>query len=124
MRARSRRIQSRWGLFPGVEPVLINDIRIMAGKNGSIQGPAEEKWGYTTLSVANWDNDGKKDIIVNTIFGKIIWYKNTGDLVNLESLYSVKVDWGGKPLKPVWNWLRNGGQLRLPQTGTMTGFAT
>jgi hypothetical protein len=42
------------------EPVLLKvngmDIRIMAGRNGSIQGPAEEKWGYTTLSVADWDN--------------------------------------------------------------------
>lgn len=89
-------------------PVLLKSghkvIRIMAGKNGSIQGPAEEKWGYTTLSVADWDNDGKKDIIVNSIFGKVIWYKNTGDLVNLEGPYSVKVDWGGKPLKPAWNW--------------------
>lgn len=90
-------------------PILLKvdgkDIRIMAGKNGSIQGPAEEKWGYITLSVADWDNDGKKDIIVNTIFGKIIWYKNTGDLINLEGPFNVKVDWGENQVpKPVWNW--------------------
>ena len=30
-------------------------FRIMAGPNGSIQGPAEAKWGYTTLNVADWD---------------------------------------------------------------------
>ena len=30
-------------------------FRIMAGPNGSIQGPAEAKWGYTTFSVADWD---------------------------------------------------------------------
>jgi len=30
-------------------------IRIMAGPNGSIQGPAEAKWGYTVLSAADWD---------------------------------------------------------------------
>src|SRR5690625_7111505 len=29
-------------------------IRILAGENGSIQGPAEAKWGYTVLSVADW----------------------------------------------------------------------
>lgn len=80
-------------------------IRIMAGKNGSIQGPAEEKWGYTTLSVADWDNDGRKDIIVNSIFGKVIWYRNTGDLLNLEGPFNVKVDWGkNQTPKPVWNW--------------------
>ena len=33
-------------------------IRIQAGPNGSIQGPCEAKWGYTTLSVADWDHDG------------------------------------------------------------------
>lgn len=30
-------------------------IRIQAGRKGSIQGPCEAKWGYTTLSVADWD---------------------------------------------------------------------
>ncbi|MGQ8337812.1 FG-GAP repeat domain-containing protein [Sunxiuqinia sp. A32] len=95
------------------KPVLLrsnqDDIRIMAGRNGSIQGPAEEKWGYTTLSVADWDNDGKKDVIVNSIFGKVIWYKNTGDLINLEGPYNVKVDWGEKEVsKPEWNWWNPG----------------
>ena len=28
-------------------------LRILAGPNGSIQGPAEAKWGYTTLTVAD-----------------------------------------------------------------------
>lgn len=90
-------------------PVLLKSggktIRIMAGENGSIQGPAEAKWGYTTLTVADWDMDGKKDIIVNSIFGEIIWYKNTGDYLNLEGPYKVRVDWGGIPTpKPAWNW--------------------
>lgn len=90
-------------------PVLLKskgkEIRLMAGNNGSIQGPAEAKWGYTTLSVADWDNDGKPDIIVNSIFGEIIWYKNNGDLLNLEGPYPVLVDWDTTSIpKPVWNW--------------------
>jgi len=94
-------------------PVLLKadgkEIRIMAGKNGSIQGPAEEKWGYTTLGIADWDNDGKKDIIVNSILGTVIWYRNTGDLVNLEGPNNVKVDWGENPApKPEWNWWNPG----------------
>ncbi|HWN93560.1 MAG TPA: VCBS repeat-containing protein, partial [Methylomirabilota bacterium] len=48
-------------------------IRIMAGPNGSIQGPLEAKWGYTTQTVADWDGDGLPDIIANSIFGKVIW---------------------------------------------------
>src|SRR5690606_9415135 len=35
-------------------------IRIQAGKNASIQGPAEAKWGYTALSISDWDGDGLK----------------------------------------------------------------
>ncbi len=55
------------------------------------------------------DNDGKKDIVVNTILGKVIWYKNTGDLFNLEGPYNVKADWNDKPTpKPVWNWWEPG----------------
>ncbi|WP_206610977.1 FG-GAP-like repeat-containing protein [Mariniphaga sediminis] len=82
-------------------------IRIMAGEKGSIQGPAEKKWGYTTLSVADWDGDGLKDIIVNSIWGKIEWYKNIGvrGTPKLAKRRSVKIDWeGGEVKKPSWNW--------------------
>jgi hypothetical protein len=53
-------------------------IREQAGPNGSIQGPAEAKWGYSILSVADWDGDGLPDIMTNGIWEKIIWYKNVG----------------------------------------------
>ncbi len=53
--------------------------RIMAGSNGSIQGPAEAKWGYTTLSVADWDADGRDDILVNSIWPRLELLRNTGD---------------------------------------------
>src|SRR6185369_1885230 len=51
-------------------------FRIMAGPNGSIQGPAEAKWGYTTLNVADWDGDGLLDIVLNSILGDVTWLKN------------------------------------------------
>ncbi|GAA4441028.1 VCBS repeat-containing protein [Ravibacter arvi] len=81
-------------------------IRIQAGQNGSIQGPAEAKWGYTTLSVADWDGDGLKDLIVNSIWGKVQWYKNTGTkgAPRLASAAPVQVDWKGPAPKPAWNW--------------------
>ena len=53
-------------------------IRVMAGPNGSVQGPAETKWGYTNISVADWDLDGKLDILVNDITGAVNWYRNIG----------------------------------------------
>lgn len=93
------------------DPVLLEadgkPIRIMAGENGSIQGPCEAKWGYTTLSVADWDGDGLNDILLNSIWGKIEWFKNVGTKTNpqLSAQGGVKVDWGKQePSKPQWNW--------------------
>lgn len=106
-------------------PVLLksNDeiIRIQAGANGSIQGPAEAKWGYTTLSVADWNGNGKPDIIVNSIWGKVLWYENIGTRTNpkLANAQSVKVDWGNqKPPKPDWFWWDPGTQELATQWRT------
>lgn len=99
-------------------PVLLkaggDRIRIQAGVNGSIQGPAEAKWGYTTLNVADWDQDGLKDIVVNSIWGKVIWYKNLGlntgvageshPIPVLDNPQPILVEWSGKAPKPEWNW--------------------
>lgn len=52
-------------------------FRILAGPNGSIQGPAEAKWGYTTFSVADWDEDGRADLVVNSIWPRLILLRNT-----------------------------------------------
>ncbi|MCP5113332.1 MAG: VCBS repeat-containing protein, partial [bacterium] len=81
-------------------------IRIQAGENGSIQGPAEAKWGYTTLSVADWNHDELPDLVVNSIWGKVIWYQNTGsrDKPKLAAAQPVRIDWQGRPRKPAWNW--------------------
>ena len=95
-------------------------IRIMAGKNGSIQGPAEAKWGYTTLTVADWDRDGIKDLIVNSIWGKVVWYKNIGtkDAPKLAAAQPIRVDWPGIPQKPVWNWWNPHGEDLVTQWRT------
>ena len=81
-------------------------IRIQAGPNGSIQGPCEAKWGYSTISVGDWDGDGLLDIIANSIWGRIVWYRNVGSkrAPLLEEARPVRIDWQGHPLKPEWNW--------------------
>ena len=101
---------------PGVEsprwdaPVRIEAggevYRSMAGPNGSIQGPAEAKWGYSTLSIADWDHDGLPDILVNGIWGRIELLKNIGDRKSPEfsAAQSIPVEWEEKPLKPRWMW--------------------
>lgn len=81
-------------------------LRIMAGPNGSIQGPAESKWGYTTLSAADWDGDGLTDLIVNSILGKVVWYRNTGtrSVPRLAPAQMVEVAWEGEPPKTQFAW--------------------
>jgi hypothetical protein len=101
---------------PGVEfpkwaaPVRLTagdeTFRAIAGPNGSIQGPAEAKWGYTCLSVADWDGDNLPDIVLNDIWGKVRWLKNVGTRTEpkLAKAQSIEVDWESAPPKPSWTW--------------------
>jgi hypothetical protein len=95
-------------------------IRIMAGPNGSIQGPCEAKWGYTTLNVADWNHDGLPDIVVNSIWGKVIWYKNIGirQKPQLASAQPIEVEWPGKSPKPAWTWWEPEGKSLATQWRT------
>jgi hypothetical protein len=81
-------------------------IRILAGYAGSIKGPSEAKWGYTTLSVVDWNRDGLLDIITNSIWGKVLWYRNKGPAKEpkLAEAQPVQIRWEGEPQKPEWNW--------------------
>ncbi|HBJ34160.1 MAG TPA: hypothetical protein DDZ51_05230 [Planctomycetaceae bacterium] len=81
-------------------------FRTIAGPNGSIQGPAEAKWGYTCLSVADWDGDNLPDIVFNDIWGKIRWLKNIGSRTEpkLADPQNIEVDWDAAPPKPGWTW--------------------
>jgi hypothetical protein len=81
-------------------------IRRIAGPNGSIQGPAEEKWGYSNPSVGDWDLDGDLDLLVNDIWGDVVWYRNEGNAKEprLAVAQPVEVAWTGKPPKPDWVW--------------------
>lgn len=99
-------------------------IRIMAGPNGSIQGPAEAKWGYTTLSVADWDGDGLPDLIVNSIWGKVMWYRNIGTRTapKLAAAQPIEVAWNDAPPQLAWGWQKPQGNALLTQWRT-TPFA-
>ncbi len=95
-------------------------LRILAGPNGSIQGPAEAKWGYTVLSVGDWDHDGLDDIVINSIWGKILWYKNVGEkgAPKLAAAQPVEVAWDGPAKKPAWFWWNPEGDALATQWRT------
>lgn len=111
----------RWGA-----PVLLKagpeTLRIMAGPNGSIQGPCEAKWGYTTLSAADWDHDGKTDLLVNSIWGKVVWYRNQGvgadGLPELDEAQPIEVNWPGTTPRPSWTWWNPVGKELVTQWRT------
>ncbi len=81
-------------------------FRIQAGPRGGVQGPAEAKWGYTTFSVADWDGDGQQDIVLNSIWGRVVWLRNVGrpGSPRLAEPVPVEVAWSGPPAKPRWTW--------------------
>jgi hypothetical protein len=97
-------------------------IRILAGPNGSIQGPCEAKWGYTTLSAADWDHDGLRDLVVNSIWGEVVWYRNIGSrgAPNLAAIERVEIEWpaGQTPPKPQWTWWQPRGKQLVTQWRT------
>lgn len=95
-------------------------FRIMAGPNGSIQGPAEAKWGYTTLNVADWDLDGLPDIVFNSILSQIQWLKNEGtrSQPHFAAARPIEVAWETEQPALAWGWLRPKGQELVTQWRT------
>lgn len=103
-------------------PILLNvrssdggvrPFRVKAGRNGSIQGPCEAKWGYTTLSVADWDGDGDGDIIYNSILARLgLLIHDKGTLVE------ERFDTGLSELPPAWYW------RQTPSSDTLTQWRT
>jgi len=95
-------------------------IHIQAGSGGSIQGPCEAKWGYTTLSAADWNHDGLLDLVVNSIWGKILWFPNIGNKTKPQLIAAkpIEVEWEGTPPKPTWNWWNPSGKELVTQWRT------
>jgi hypothetical protein len=67
--------------------------------------------------VGDWDDDGLKDIIINSILGRILWYKNIGDKNNpkLAAPKTVEVEWKEDNLKPFWYWWNPEGKNLVTQ---------
>jgi len=115
---------------PGVErpkwagPVRLQaagcTIRIQAGPNGSIQGPGEACFGYTVPTVADWDGDGLLDVVVNSIWGRVIWYKNIGTArqPRLAAAQPIEVEWNGPAPALAWGWVQPEGKRLLTQWRT------
>lgn len=95
-------------------------IRVQAGSNGDCQGPSEAKWGYTNVTVADWDLDGLADILCADVWGKVQWYRNLGSRTNprFAPAQPVEVAWPGANPKPLWNWWNPRGNELVTQWRT------
>jgi hypothetical protein len=95
-------------------------FRIQAGPNGSIQGPAEAKWGYTTFSIGDWDLDGLPDLMLNSILGEVMWLRNIGSRRSpvLSSPQAVIVEWNESVPMLAWGWRKPQGKELLTQWRT------
>ncbi len=94
------------------------EFRVMAGANGSIQGPAEAKWGYTTFSIADWDADGLDDFVVNSIRAELLLLRNTGS-----DFTSIPLPFWTKEFPPDFYWWQTKAENFQTQWRT-TPFAT
>jgi len=95
-------------------------IRLQAGPNGSIQGPCEAKWGYTAPNVADWNHDGLLDIVINSIWGKVLWFENIGtpSQPRLAAAQPIEVAWEDATPKPAWFWWQPEGKQLATQWRT------
>ncbi len=95
-------------------------FRVMAGPNGSIQGPAEAKWGYTTINVVDWNGDDLPDVVFNSILGRVEWLQNIGSRQqpSFAKPQAIEVEWSGAPPKPAWTWWDPQGKQLVTQWRT------
>ncbi len=81
--------------------------------SGSIQGPCEAKWGYTTLSVADWDGDRRPDILYNSIWSQIGLLRNDG-----KTLTEIPLRTEVTENPPPWYWWNSESNGALTQWRT------
>ncbi|MFN3190284.1 MAG: exo-alpha-sialidase [Aureliella sp.] len=123
----------KWGAPRLVHELIDGEavaFRVLAGSDGSIQGPCEAKWGYTTLSVADWDQDGDGDIVYNSILGKLglllqepasasqTVVDGAGVGAGSTLVRSAEFDLGVREYPPRWAWWQNPSKRTLTQWRT------
>ncbi|MFN3147286.1 MAG: FG-GAP repeat domain-containing protein [Paracoccaceae bacterium] len=105
-------------------------IRVTAGLTGSIQGPSEKRFGYTCPTVADWDGDGRADVLMSDVLGRHLFLKYEGGVPpRFAAPQELTLD--GAPLRTVWRvrpavveWTEGGGlhYVTLDAEGRLTDY--
>lgn len=77
------------------------EILVSAGLTGSIQGPSEKMFGYTCPTIADWDGDGRADVLMSDVLGRHVFLRNEGGVPpRFAAPQELTLD--GAPLRTVW----------------------
>jgi len=81
-----------------------NVLRQWAAKSGrsDVQGPAEDQWGYTGVTVGDWFGSGLIDIIAADNMGEFHLYQNIGTPGSPRFAPGLPLQQGGKTFQTVW----------------------
>jgi hypothetical protein len=104
-------------------------VRVAAGPSGSLQGPSEYKFGYTSPAPCHWYGGPRPDLLMSDIHGRYLVFRNLGgDPPRFAAPRKLRFE--GRPLRTVWRvrpavaeW---GGRLQLvtlDAEGVLTMFA-
>ncbi|MHA1681957.1 MAG: hypothetical protein ACTSUE_13545 [Promethearchaeota archaeon] len=74
---------------------LFNNLRVVAGPVGSVQGTTEEKWGYTCPTAFDWNGDGSR-LVVSGDISEYMW------LLDASGKRRVLRDLDGAPVRVAW----------------------
>lgn len=77
-------------------------IHIQPGYRGSIQGPAEARFGYSCPKIVDWNEDGLFDIVMSSATGCHEVFLNIGNLVEPKFAQSVPIYYKGLDLHGTW----------------------
>lgn len=112
-------------------PAAGETVHIVAGQPGSIQGPSEIKFGYTCPTVADWDGDGRPDLLVSDVRGRHLFFRNTSAGHPPAFERPRELTFNGQPLVTVWrvrpavvDWLGDGqlSYLCLDESGLLACY--
>jgi hypothetical protein len=76
-------------------------VRVAAGPSGSLQGPSEFKFGYTSPAAGRWFGGERPDLVMSDIFGRYLAFRNLGgEPPQFEAPRELQFE--GRPLRTVW----------------------